>query len=72
MEPSVPTPKAKIWFPWFKLSIFFVVVISIMYFTLMIFDPGIERDPKEWENQPNKKSKQIEWMLKLMKPKGKK
>ena len=70
MDPSAPIPKAKIWFPWFKLSIFFVVFVGLMYFTLGTFDPGLERDPKEWE-QPakSKKIKQVEWMLKLLRKK---
>lgn len=70
MDPSAPIPKAKIWFPWFRLSLFFVVVVGLMYFTLEAFNPGIERDPKEW-GQPDKtkKVKQIEWMLKLLKNK---
>lgn len=73
MDPSAPTPKAKIWFPWFKLTIFLVVVSTTMYFTLEAFNPHIERDPSEWQGPAkNPKIKQLEWMYKLLKSKPKK
>lgn len=66
MDPSAPTPKAKMWFPWFKLSMAFIVIVGAMYLTLELFNPHIDPDPKEWDSAPSKKIKQIEMLYKLL------
>lgn len=62
---------AKPWFPIFRLSVFFLVVASTMFLFLNAFNPHIERDPKEWENDKPKVSKQVEFMMRLFGPKKK-
>lgn len=72
MAPSAPPPRAKLWFPYVRLSLFLLVFSTSMYFILEAFNPHIDRNPAEWEPpDKTKKVKQIEWMLKLMKQKTK-
>lgn len=70
MDPSAQVPRHKPWFPFFKLGLFFIVFVSAMYIIIGAFDPGIERDPKEWEIGP-KVNKKVEFFMRFLKPKEK-
>ena len=71
MDPSARANK--FWFPYIKLSIFFVVVVSTLYFTLQSVNPGTAIDPSQWQAPAKtKKQKQVEWMLKFFGGKKKK
>lgn len=70
MEPLVP--RRKLWFPYFKLALFFIVFVGTMYTFLELLDPHVSIDPNEWAvKKPPKVMQQMEFLRKILMKKEK-
>lgn len=59
------TTKAKIWFPFWKLLLSFIVIVFLMNFALNLANPHLETQPEPDQNYDFQKRKQ-QFMRKIM------